>query len=74
MEEAPENGKEPSYSAHAIGMNKWTGDVGERVISYKIMCDSVISRKINAWPQVCTSNLYPQPINTFSKLYKLVRL
>jgi hypothetical protein len=24
MEEAPENGKELSYSAHANGMNEWT--------------------------------------------------
>jgi predicted aminopeptidase len=35
-------------------------------------CNSEIYSKINAWPQVCNSNLYLQTINTFLKLYKLV--
>jgi hypothetical protein len=26
MEEAPENGKEPSHSAHASGMNEWMNE------------------------------------------------
>jgi len=51
-------------------MVDWWGEGGDG--SYKITLNSVISREINGWPQVCNSNFYLQTINIFLELYELV--
>jgi len=45
MEEAPENGKESSYSAHANGMNeyyRYNSDVCSKIRSVKVLQKSML--------------------------------
>jgi hypothetical protein len=44
MEEAPENGKKSSHSAHANGMNEFVGLDNKRLLSFRVPQMSVPAR------------------------------